>query len=421
MKKGFRVAICALALLTLMCAASCQKKQETSFTSLAAGDVTYTPTEEVTNYVCIQMDTGKNILVELYPDTAPITVENFKKLVSQNFYDGLIFHRVIPGFMIQGGCPDGTGMGDPGWEIKGEFAANGVKNDLSHSRGVLSMARGNDPDSAGSQFFICHSTAGCSHLDGQYATFGRVLSGMDVVDEIATTPCSGSTPVERQVMEKVFFVKPDVSAPGNKGEADSEKKTETKTEVKTEDKTPAAPADDFATNEGKKYTVSAEKTDYVCIRMSDGKRIVVQLYPDTAPITVENFQKLVSQNFYDGLIFHRVIPGFMIQGGCPEGNGMGGPGWTIKGEFSSNGVKNDLLHTRGVISMARAMAPDSGGSQFFIMHADAPHLNGEYAAFGKVVEGMDTVDAIASTDCNGESPVQKQIMERVYFVTPESK
>ena len=140
----------------------------------------------------------------------------------------------------------------------------------------------------------------------------------------------------------------------------------------------------------------------ITITMDDGKDIKIELYPDIAPITVENFVKLVKDGFYDGLTFHRIIPGFMIQGGDPEGTGMGGPGWSIKGEFSSNGVKNDLKHTRGVISMARSMNPNSAGSQFFIMHQDSPHLDGDYAAFGKVTEGMDEVDRIASipTDWN---------------------
>ncbi len=136
------------------------------------------------------------------------------------------------------------------------------------------------------------------------------------------------------------------------------------------------------------------------ITMENGGEIELELYPETAPITVKNFEDLIEKKFYDGLIFHRVIRGFMIQGGCPEGTGRGGPGYQIKGEFSSNGVKNDLKHTRGVISMARSMMPDSAGSQFFIMHADAPHLDGEYAAFGKVVKGMEVVDEIASVRTN---------------------
>ena len=132
------------------------------------------------------------------------------------------------------------------------------------------------------------------------------------------------------------------------------------------------------------------------IEMMNGDVMKGELYPEIAPITVENFESLVNDHFYDHLIFHRVIPGFMIQGGCPQGNGTGGPGYSIKGEFAANGVKNDLKHTRGVLSMARAMDPNSAGSQFFIMVADARHLDGQYAAFGRVVEGMDIVDEIAS-------------------------
>lgn len=154
----------------------------------------------------------------------------------------------------------------------------------------------------------------------------------------------------------------------------------------------------------------------VVIEMENGKTIEIELYPEIAPISCENFEKLVKQGFYDGLTFHRVIPGFMIQGGCPLGTGTGGPGWQIKGEFASNGVKNDLKHTRGVLSMARAMNPDSAGSQFFIMHEDAPHLDGDYAAFGKVVSGIEVVDEIASvpTDYN-DKPTTPQVMKRVYI------
>ena len=154
----------------------------------------------------------------------------------------------------------------------------------------------------------------------------------------------------------------------------------------------------------------------VVIEMENGKTIEIELYPEIAPISCENFEKLVKQGFYDGLTFHRVISGFMIQGGCPEGNGTGGPGWQIKGEFAANGVKNNLKHTRGVLSMARSMMPNSAGSQFFIMHEDAPHLDGQYAAFGKVVSGMDAVDEIAAvpTDYN-DKPTTPQVMKRVYI------
>lgn len=152
----------------------------------------------------------------------------------------------------------------------------------------------------------------------------------------------------------------------------------------------------------------------VTIEMENGDLIRAELYPQTAPNTVNNFISLVNRGFYDGLIFHRVIPGFMIQGGCPDGTGTGGPGYSIKGEFTQNGVQNDLKHDRGVLSMARTMAPNSAGSQFFIMVEQAPHLDGQYAAFGKVIEGMEAADAIVSAkrDWN-DKPRQPQRMKKV--------
>ena len=147
----------------------------------------------------------------------------------------------------------------------------------------------------------------------------------------------------------------------------------------------------------------------VTIKMKDGGVMKAELFPDIAPISSENFVKLVKQGFYDGLIFHRVIKGFMIQGGCPDGTGMGGPGYSIKGEFAQNGFANDLKHTEGVLSMARAMHPDSAGSQFFIMHKTSPHLDGSYAAFGKIIEGMDIVNKIAETRTDwNDKPLEEQ-------------
>ena len=152
----------------------------------------------------------------------------------------------------------------------------------------------------------------------------------------------------------------------------------------------------------------------VTFEMADGKTFKAELYPAVAPNTVNNFLSLASSGFYDGVVFHRVIPGFMIQGGDPKGIGTGGPGYRIRGEFTANGFKNNLKHTRGVLSMARAQHPDSAGSQFFVMHADAEYLDGQYAAFGKVIEGMDVVDAIASarTDFR-DKPLTEQRMKRV--------
>ena len=155
----------------------------------------------------------------------------------------------------------------------------------------------------------------------------------------------------------------------------------------------------------------------VVIELENGKEIKLELYPEKAPITVKNFLELVEKNFYDGLIFHRVIRNFMIQGGDPLGNGTGGSGKNIKGEFKNNGVDNDIKHERGVISMARAMAPDSASSQFFIVHKDSPHLDGSYAAFGRVVEGMDAVDEIAETETDySNRPLNPVRMKRVYIV-----
>ena len=157
----------------------------------------------------------------------------------------------------------------------------------------------------------------------------------------------------------------------------------------------------------------------VTIEMEDGGVIKAELYPQTAPNTVNNFISLIQKGYYDGLIFHRVIPGFMIQGGCPQGNGTGGPGYDIRGEFSGNGfAQNDLKHTTGVLSMARTMAPDSAGSQFFIMVEKAPHLDGEYAAFGKVIEGMDVADTIVNADRDRmDKPKQEQRMKSVTVET----
>ncbi|MDD6920271.1 MAG: peptidylprolyl isomerase [Eubacteriales bacterium] len=150
------------------------------------------------------------------------------------------------------------------------------------------------------------------------------------------------------------------------------------------------------------------------ITMQNGDVMKGELYPEIAPQTVENFVKLVNEGFYNGLKFHRVIPGFMIQGGCPNGNGMGGPGYSIYGEFTMNGFKNELKHTKGVLSMARAMDPNSAGSQFFIMVADSPHLDGQYASFGKVLEGLEVADKIVSVETNGmDCPFDDQIIETI--------
>lgn len=162
----------------------------------------------------------------------------------------------------------------------------------------------------------------------------------------------------------------------------------------------------------------ADQNPIVTFTMENGDTMKAELYPKVAPNTVNNFISLVKKGFYDGLIFHRIISGFMIQGGDPDGTGMGGPGYSIKGEFSYNGVDNNLKHSRGVLSMARAQHPDSAGSQFFIMHANAPHLDGQYAAFGKLIEGEDVLDSIASVDTDwNDRPRKPQVMKTVTVET----
>lgn len=171
---------------------------------------------------------------------------------------------------------------------------------------------------------------------------------------------------------------------------------------------------DEKTRTAKIDDISQQQNPTATIQMQNGDIIKVELYPQEAPETVKNFISLADKGFYNGLTFHRIVPGFVIQGGDPKGNGSGGPGYSIKGEFMQNGVRNTIMHTRGVISMARSSNPDSGGSQFFIVLTDAPHLNGEYAAFGKVIDGMDTVDKIASVKTGtADAPLEKQVIKSI--------
>ena len=402
-----------LALLLLiaipMVMASCDTDNTDDTVQPTAGDRTVTDRVrmDVTYYDEYRNYREGSIVLELYGNLAPITVTNFTKLVSKKFYDGLTFHRVIEGFMIQGGCPKGNGTGDSGERIKGEFANNGVPNDLAHERGVISMARGSySMDSASCQFFIMHKTS--PHLDGDYAAFGKVVSGMDVVDAIATTKTdSNDKPVNEVVIQSMYLV-------------DSANAT-------------TAPVTTPTTSATTAPTVPNEElllpTSYVRMDVSytdnngEAKEgtIYLELYGNLAPITVANFTKLVSEQFYDGLTFHRIIENFMIQGGCPNGDGTGDSGERIKGEFASNGVQNDLKHERGVISMARALYPmDSASCQFFIVHKTSPHLDGDYAAFGKVVSGLDVVDAIATLDTNAsDRPLETVTITSATIVSAE--
>ncbi len=300
-----------------------------------------------------------SFVITLREDKAPISCENFEKLVSSGFYDGVTFHRVVAGFMAQGGDPEGTGAGGSGENIKGEFSANGVENDLKHLRGTVSMARSQDNDSASSQFFICYDD--CDFLDGNYAAFGEVSQGMEVVDKFLNC--------DRQMNQNYELAEP----------------------VKPITITKAEMIDpDTDGHKRAKFTVNFTEREF-----KEGE-FTITLRADKAPITCENFKKLVKEGFYDGLTFHRVVDDFMAQGGDPEGTGMGGSSETIKGEFSENGVENDLKHVRGTVSMARSSDPDSASSQFFICFTDCAFLDGQYAAFGEVSEGMEVVDGFTT-------------------------
>jgi len=320
------------------------------------------------------------ITLTLDETIAPITVKNFIELAKSGFYDGLTFHRIIEGFMIQGGDPNGDGTGGSPNKITGEFAVNGIPNAIPHVRGVISMARRSYPyDSASSQFFIMHQNY--YDLDGQYAAFGWVTSGMEFVDAICEdTPVTDNNGT---VLDKNQPEIRSVRVLENNSENENKKEDITGKETYGE----AFSADLSINPEG--HTLRN-----VEIKVKNYGIITLTLDETIAPITVANFIKLAEEGFYDGLTFHRILEGFMIQGGDPKGNGTGGSSETIKGEFSANGVANNLLHTRGVISMARAKAMNSASSQFFIMHEESPHLDGQYAAFGWVTSGMEFVDQI---------------------------
>ena len=379
----------------------------------------FAETTEVTDYVKLSVSytnlygvrTSGDIIIRLFANVAPITVQNFQNMVSRGIYNGSTFHRVMEGFMIQGGGSDETL--EP---IKGEFTSNGFTNNLKHIRGVISMARTSLPDSATSQFFIMHKNT--NDLDGSYASFGYVVSGMDTVDGIATIQTmynssmgEFSTPAHTVLITKATFVQ------------------KTSSPIVNPTQTPVAMDDlDFSAIDIADVTETTDVTDLVKLTVSytdalgndQTGEIVIRLFSEVAPITAENFQTLVNQGSYNGTVFHRVYKNFMIQGGGLETDTA-----TIKGEFTANGFVNNLKHIRGVISMARTYIPDSATSEFFIMHKDTASLDGNYASFGYVVYGMDTVDGIADTDVkanpamNGEvsAPINPVTIVNACFVT----
>ena len=346
-------------------------------------------------HIAIEVKDFGTIKAELYPKIAPITVAHFVTLVNEKFYDGLIFHRVIDNFMIQGGDPSGTGYGVDGQEtIKGEFSDNGVPNELKNTRGVLAMARrGNDYDSATSQFFI--NTVDNASLDGQYATFGMVTEGMDVVDAISDVATdSKNKPLTDVVIKSIRVIE---------GAANVTTAATTTVAI-------TEPAD------GPDAVDPLADPVHIVIEVADFGTIKADLYPGVAPLTVAQLVSLIQDGFYDGLTIHRVDPGFVIQGGDPAGNGFGVDSQeTIKGEFSANGVENPLENDRGVLAMARlADDYDSATSQFYINLADNDFLNGYYTTFGMVTEGMDVVDAIAAVETDAyERPLTTVVITSI--------
>ncbi len=338
-------------------------------------DASYGSNFETTHKAVIEIENYGVIKLDLYGKEAPVTVVNFANLANSGFYNGLTFHRIIEGFMMQGGCPSGNGTGSSGTNIIGEFSNNGSNNKISHKAGVISMARSGHSvydyyyyDTASCQFFIVHEDS--AFLDGNYAGFGMVTEGMNVVNAICTTAkttdSNGSVDRANQPVIKSISV-----------------------ECVSEDFKVKAPV---ASHEA-------------VIEIQNYGTITLELYENIAPITVANFEKLANEGFYNGLTLHRIMKDFMMQGGCPSGDGTGDSGTDIKGEFLANGVYNPLSHKRGVISMARSKEYNSASSQFFIMQDDAPHLDYNYAAFGMVTSGLDIVDRICNeaqpTDNNG--------------------
>ncbi len=384
-------ALILITLLCLFCLCACNNGgsgNETYGEKFTAGTGIYTEGHKL-HHVEITVKNYGIITLTLDETIAPITVNNFIKLANEGFYDGLTFHRIMEGFMMQGGDPEGDGTGGSPETIKGEFAINGVENPIPHVRGVISMARLSYPyDSASSQFFIMHKDY--LKLNGSYAAFGWVTSGMEFVDAI----CEKTPVVDKNgtVVAKKQPVILSVRVVGSEGGENTATNPERVPGNETYGESFEANIDiDTTGHTLRNVEIKIEKYGIITLTLDE----------TIAPVTVANFIKLANEGFYDGLTFHRIMEGFMMQGGDPKGNGSGGSGENIKGEFELNGFDNPLPHVRGVISMARRSYPyDSASSQFFIMHEAYPGLNGSYAAFGWVTSGMEFVDAICE-----ETPV----------------
>lgn len=333
----------------------------------------------------IELQSGGRIEIELLPQAAPNTVNNLIALAQRGYYDGLSFHYIIADSIVMGGS---SPAGDPGYRIAGEFAAGGVNNPIPHKRGTVSLFNSGHPDSGAAEFFFVLGDA--ADLDGSYAAFGRVLKGIEHVERISRGPAT------------------------EQGLARDPVETMKKVTVDTMNKQYDAPTTTEAWGE-------ALPNPVVTLEIEAGGVIKIELLPAVALNTVRNFVALVERGFYDGLRFHRIIPGFMIQGGDPQGNGTGGPGHAIFGEFAANGIPNNLSHERGVISMARSQHHDSAGSQFFIVVGEARSLDRQYAGFGRVLEGMDIVDRIVNGPSdqarNGQALAPFEIIKRATVET----
>lgn len=389
--------------------------------------------KEITDFVLLHVkytdannkkQDGK-IVIQLFPEYAPITVANFQSLVDSDFYDGLTFHRTIKNALIQGGDPKGTGRGNASTTVLGEFSSNGVQNPLSHVRGTVSMARALDPNSASCQFFILSTDH--TDFDGNYAAFGQVIYGMETVDALSNSPVrynveTGelSFPKSLITIVEAYFVTVEEQYTASPTLAEQKPQTPPSTVVPPNaDTAPKMEDLDMTEIDVAHYQSTDSATDLVRMNVSYTDRngtpqtgsIVIRLYEAVAPKTVANFQALVSQGFYNGLTFHRILSGgiSLLQGGDPYGNGTGGSGKTVTGEFESNGFVNNLSHVRGVISMARAQSYNSASCQFFILNSDRTQYDGSYAAFGYVVYGMETVGAMAETETTYNAGYEKSV------------
>lgn len=337
--------------------------------------------------VKINFDTGESIYLELFYNYAPQSVLDFLYVIENGLYDNTLLDKVIPSNLIQFGNDIEVDFG-----VYGEFLYNNYNNPISFQRGIIGLVRDTDLYSANTQAFICMSNY--DTLDGYFAAFGGIIKGFDVLDSFNSV----DTDISHQPIDDIYIESIEILSYGITDMDDF-------VQIDLDYQSPDLYLDD--SNPRVEITVSGYE-----------ETIIVELFPDVAPVTVSNFLMLVNQEFYDGLIFHRIIDDFMIQGGDPLGTGAGGSSQSIFGEFKNNGFNNNLSHYDGVISMARnGYDYDSASSQFFIMDSDYNSLDGDYAAFGYVVSGLDIVHFISSveTDSN-DKPLTDVIIESIRVI-----